>query len=242
MQGRTIQKVTFTSFEGLRVKATYSLPASSTPAAKLPAVLIVDHRKGIPVWGNEQPWERNQWGDRAVLIVETLDRGSRALEQNLRSFSDDDLLHHMKRQAMVAGTTLESMQLYEILRSLDLLRSLLTSIQPGSRSSARVRTASTACTPRCSTGTRIEWFCSRRPHRTFKDPTILASFATRTSPKRPTHRRQAADLWRSPRPAAIRESLQIAGRMPTLTPPALCLSSFFPFFLLPFFSPLHSET
>jgi len=61
---------------------------------------------------------------RAVLIVETLDRGSRALEQNLRSFSDDDPVHHMKRQAMVAGTTLESMQLYEVLRSLEFLRSL----------------------------------------------------------------------------------------------------------------------
>jgi cephalosporin-C deacetylase-like acetyl esterase len=59
-----------------------------------------------------------------VLTVETLDRGSRALEQNLRSFADDDLLHHMKRQAMVAGTTLESMQVYEVLRSLELLRSL----------------------------------------------------------------------------------------------------------------------
>ena len=57
-------------------------------------------------------------------MVETLDRGSRALEQNLRSFSDDDLVHHMKRQAMVAGTTLESMQVFEILRSLELLRSL----------------------------------------------------------------------------------------------------------------------
>ena len=62
----------------------------SIPGARLPAILLVDHRKGIPVWGNEQPLERNQWGDRAVLIVETLDRGSRALEQNLRSFSDDD--------------------------------------------------------------------------------------------------------------------------------------------------------
>jgi cephalosporin-C deacetylase-like acetyl esterase len=124
VQGRKIQKVSFTSFEGLRVTATYSVPADSAPAARLPAILLVDHRKGIPVWGNEQPLERNQWGDRAVLIVETLDRGSRALEQNLRSFSDDDLLHHMKRQAMVAGTTLESMQLYEVLRSLDLLRTL----------------------------------------------------------------------------------------------------------------------
>jgi cephalosporin-C deacetylase-like acetyl esterase len=123
-QGRRIQKVSFTSFEGLRVKAVYSRPAGSGPGSRLPAVLLVDHRKGIPVWGNEQPLERNQWGDRAVLIVETLDRGSRALEQNLRSFSDDDPLHHMKRQAMVAGTTLESMQLYEIMRSLELLRSL----------------------------------------------------------------------------------------------------------------------
>jgi hypothetical protein len=76
------------------------------------------------VWGNEQPIERNQWGNRAVLIVETLDLGSRALEQNLRSFSDDDALHHMKRQAMVAGTSLESMQVYEVLRSLEFLRSL----------------------------------------------------------------------------------------------------------------------
>jgi len=124
MQGRTIQKVTFASFEGLRVKATYSLPSSLPSGTRLPVVLLVDHRKGIPVWGNEQPLERNQWGDRAVLIVETLDRGSRALEQNLRSFADDDLLHHMKREAMVVGTTLESMQVYEVLRSLELLRTL----------------------------------------------------------------------------------------------------------------------
>ena len=123
-QGRRIRSVSFTSFEGLRAKATYSLPAGIAPGARLPAILLVDHRKGIPVWGNEQPLERNQWGNRAVLIVETLDRGSRALEQNLRSFSDDDLVHHMKRQAMVAGTTLESMQVYEVLRSLELLRSL----------------------------------------------------------------------------------------------------------------------
>ena len=124
VQGRRIRKVSFTSFEGLRVKAIHSLPAGAASTDKLPAVLLVDHRKGIPVWGNEQPLERNQWGNRAVLIVETLDRGSRALEQNLRSFSDNDLVHHMKRQAMVVGTTIESMQVYEILRSLELLRSL----------------------------------------------------------------------------------------------------------------------
>lgn len=123
-RGRTIRNVSFTSFEGLRVKARYSLPAAMTAGARLPVLLIADDRRGIPVWGNEQPLEENQWDDRAVLIVETLDRGSRALERNLRSFSDNDPLHHMKRQAMIVGTTLESMQVYELLRSLDLLRSL----------------------------------------------------------------------------------------------------------------------
>jgi cephalosporin-C deacetylase-like acetyl esterase len=59
-----------------------------------------------------------------VLVLETLDRGSRALEQNLRSFADDDLLHHLRREAMVAGTTLESMQVYEIVRALELVRTL----------------------------------------------------------------------------------------------------------------------
>lgn len=123
-QGRTIRKVSFNSFEDLRVRGVYSLPALSPSRSRLPAVLVLDHRKGIPVWGNEQPLERNRWGERAVLIVETIDKGSRALEQNLRSFNDDDPLHHLKRQAMVAGTTLESMEVYEALRALEFLRSL----------------------------------------------------------------------------------------------------------------------
>jgi cephalosporin-C deacetylase-like acetyl esterase len=122
VQGRRVRAVTFNGFQDLRVRALYSLPPNATQ--KLPALLLVDDRRGIRVWGNEQPLERNQWGNRAVLLVETLDRGTRALEQNLRSFADDDALHHMKRQAMVAGTTLESMQVYEVLRSLDLLRTL----------------------------------------------------------------------------------------------------------------------
>jgi len=124
VQGRRIRKVSFKGYQDLQVRGTYSLPAKMTMGARLPGVLVVDHRRGIPVWGNEQPLERNQWGERAVLIVETLDRGSRALEQNLRSYNDNDLVHHMKRQAMVAGTTVESMQLYEVLRSLEFLRSL----------------------------------------------------------------------------------------------------------------------
>jgi len=124
LQGRSVRKVSFDSFADLRVRGVYSLPASPAARGRLPAVLVVDHRKGIPVWGNQQPLERNRWGERAVLVIETIDRGSRALEQNLRSFSDDDALHHLRRQAMVAGATLESMQVYEILRSLEFLRSL----------------------------------------------------------------------------------------------------------------------
>ncbi|MEK7686624.1 MAG: acetylxylan esterase, partial [Verrucomicrobiota bacterium] len=104
LQGRIIKNVSFRSFEDLSVRGVYSLPANPAEGAKLPGVLVVDHRKGIPVWGNEQPLERYRWGDRAVLVIETLDRSSRALEQNLRSFSDDDPLHHLRRQAMVAGT------------------------------------------------------------------------------------------------------------------------------------------
>ncbi len=121
-QGRQVGKVSFTSFPGLRVRGSWSLPAGAAKG-KLPAVLVIDHRKGIPVWGNEQPLEGCRWGERAVLLVETIDRGGRALEGNLRSFSDDDSLHHLRRTAMVAGTTLESMRLYEVLRALEWLRS-----------------------------------------------------------------------------------------------------------------------
>ncbi len=124
LYGRFHKQVSFNSFEDLRVKGVYSLPGKAPARGKLPAVLIIDHRRGMPRWGNEQPLEMNDWGDRAVLIVEPLDRGTRSLERNLRSFSDDDLLHHMKRQAMVVGTTIEAMQLYEVMRSLAFLRSL----------------------------------------------------------------------------------------------------------------------
>jgi cephalosporin-C deacetylase-like acetyl esterase len=122
-QGRRVRRLTFQGLEGLRVRGVYSLPESQS-GGRLPAVVWIDHRRGIPVWGNHQAIERAQWGYRAVLLVETLDQGSRALERNLRSFADDDLAHHMRRQAMVLGTTVESIQLYEILRALELLRGL----------------------------------------------------------------------------------------------------------------------
>jgi len=122
--GRTVRKVSFNSFKDLRVRGVYSIPQGKRPSGGLPALLIIDHRRGIPVWGNEQLLEGCDWGQRAVLIIETLDRGSRALEENLRSFKDDDPRHHMRRQAMVCGTTIETMQLYEVLRSVSFLKSL----------------------------------------------------------------------------------------------------------------------
>ena len=50
---------------GLRVKATYSLPALA--ASSEDVALLMGPRKGIPVWGNEQPLDANQWGDRALI-------------------------------------------------------------------------------------------------------------------------------------------------------------------------------
>ncbi len=121
--GRRVCGVSFSSFDGLRVRGTFSLPKDARPGAKIPAVLLLDHRRGIPVWGNEQPLEAKRWGARAVLVASTLDRGSRVLEGNLRSYKDDDPLHHMKRQAMVAGTSLDAMAVYEVLRCIEFLRS-----------------------------------------------------------------------------------------------------------------------
>jgi cephalosporin-C deacetylase-like acetyl esterase len=124
VNGRVYKKVEFNSFEDLKVRGVLSSPSRPASGGRLPAVLVIDHRRGMPRWGNLQPLEVDRWGERIVLVVETLDQGTRALEQNLRSFNDNDLLHHMKRQAMVAGTTIESMQLYEVLRSLEFLKSL----------------------------------------------------------------------------------------------------------------------
>ena len=129
-QGRRVKKVSFNTFTDLRARGVYSVPEAPASGAKMPAVLLLDHRRGIPVWGNEQPLEGNRWGNRVVLQVETLDRGSRALEVNLRSFNDNDPVHHLRREAMVAGASVDAMSVYEILRSLEYLRSFRRSIRP----------------------------------------------------------------------------------------------------------------
>ena len=200
-------------------KRLYSLPAGAAPAAKLPAVLLVDHRKGIPVWGNEQPLERNQWGNRAVLIVETLDRGSRALEQNLRSFSDNDLLHHMKRQAMVVGTTLESMQVYEILRSLELLRSLpnvdparITVLGKGDDGVNGMYAA-------LLDGKVSRVILHSPPASHVHGPHYLGVLRHTDIPRPHSFWRDGAGVWRSARPHAFREAVPVPGGVPAMSPP-----------------------
>ena len=58
-QGRSVKKVSFSSFRDLRVRGVLSLPAGTDN--RLPALLLIDHRRGIPVWGNEQPLEGHRW-------------------------------------------------------------------------------------------------------------------------------------------------------------------------------------
>ncbi|MFH1069773.1 MAG: CocE/NonD family hydrolase [Candidatus Glassbacteria bacterium] len=123
MWKRSVRKVSFNSFPDLRVSGVYSVPAGAGEGPVLPAVLVVDDRRGIRAWGNDFRPEGYQWGNRAVLIAETLDQGSRAIDEDLRNLRNDDPIHHLKREAMVTGTTFDGMRVYEILRSLELIRS-----------------------------------------------------------------------------------------------------------------------
>ncbi|MEA2063278.1 MAG: hypothetical protein U9P14_06250, partial [Gemmatimonadota bacterium] len=119
VSGRSIKNVSYNSpFGDLKVKGIYSLPpGSGGREKKLPAVLVL-----------QEPWYQNQWwggytraegydwSERAVLVIETLDIGSRAV--------DDSLRHQMIRQANIAGFSFDGMRVCEILRSLEFLRTL----------------------------------------------------------------------------------------------------------------------
>jgi len=114
--GRVIREVAFNSFADLRVRGIYSLPANLTEGRHYPAVLVLDDEPGKPWYLGRTRKEGYNWGERAVLRLETLDVGSRVI--------DDSLRHQMRRQAMIAGRSFDGMRVYEIMRSLDLLRSL----------------------------------------------------------------------------------------------------------------------
>ncbi|MBW7997859.1 MAG: hypothetical protein FVQ81_15080 [Candidatus Glassbacteria bacterium] len=115
--GRRIREVTFEGWDGIRISGQYSLPAQIENGTKLPAVLVIKNGEDISSWLRTlEKQEGYDWGDRAVLVVELLNIGYRAV--------DDSLEHQMRRQATIIGRSFDGMRVYEIIRSLDLLRSL----------------------------------------------------------------------------------------------------------------------
>jgi len=116
MWNREIKKVSFNSFSDLRMRGIYSLPLKGEQGKRLPAVILLQDDITLPWLGGHKWFEGYDWGDRAVLLVETLDMGSRAI--------DDSLRHQMKREAMIAGRSFDGMRVYEIMRSVAFLKSL----------------------------------------------------------------------------------------------------------------------
>ncbi|MFH1070923.1 MAG: hypothetical protein V1794_14995, partial [Candidatus Glassbacteria bacterium] len=114
--GRRIREVTFEGFPGLKVTGTYSLPEHPTEGVKMPAVLVVKDERLAGWFPDVRRSEGYDWGNRAVLAIEVLDNGRRAV--------DDSLRHQMIREANIIGYCFDGMRVYEILRAVDLLRGL----------------------------------------------------------------------------------------------------------------------
>lgn len=113
--GRRVCEVSFESWDGIRIIGWYSLPEHTDNDTKLPAILVINRGEMIGYLPPLQP-EGYDWGERAVLAVTLLDSGVRAI--------DDSLAHQMKRQATIIGRSFDGMRVYELLRSIQLLRSL----------------------------------------------------------------------------------------------------------------------
>jgi len=114
--GRRLRQVGFPSFTDLMVSGIYSLPENLAQGKRVPAVLVIRDERRQRWWPDVNRQEGFNWGERAVLVIEPLDNGARCV--------DDSLVHQMRRQAMIAGRSFDGMRVYEILRSLQLLRSL----------------------------------------------------------------------------------------------------------------------
>jgi cephalosporin-C deacetylase-like acetyl esterase len=113
--GRRYRQVQFEGWAGIMISALYSLPEKVVADTRLPAVVAI--RSNEPSLWNDvrEKVEDYHWGERAVLTVELLDTRGRAI--------DDSLRHQMRRQATIIGRSFDGMRVYELLRSLDLLRS-----------------------------------------------------------------------------------------------------------------------
>jgi len=112
MWGRVSREVTIPSL--VQIRGAYSLPERLPEGAgRLPAVIVLRDEPETSVW-DYTPWEGYRWGERAVLMLETTDVGSLAI--------DNDLRHHMQREAMITGRTFDGMRVCDILRALAFLR------------------------------------------------------------------------------------------------------------------------
>ncbi len=120
--GRRHRKLSFEGWDGIRISAIYSLPEHPSANANLPGIIAI--RSDEPsLWDDvREKMEDYHWGERAVLTVELLDTRSRVI--------DDSLRHQMRRQATIIGRSFDGMRVYELLRSLKLLRSL-PEVDPG---------------------------------------------------------------------------------------------------------------
>ena len=113
--GRTLRDVSFEGWPGLKVTGVYSLPQQAA-GRKIPAVVVVKDLRRANWWPEVRRSEGYDWGERAVLAIEVLDNGTRSV--------DDSLRHQMIREADIIGFSFDGMRVYEILRAVDLLRSL----------------------------------------------------------------------------------------------------------------------
>jgi len=116
MWKREMRTVSFRSFAGLRVEGIYTVPEHLEQGRRLPAVLVIRDKRRPSWFPDINRQEGYDWGERAVLIIEPLDNDRRAI--------DDSLAHQMERQAMIAGQSFDGIRVYEILRSLEFLRTL----------------------------------------------------------------------------------------------------------------------
>jgi hypothetical protein len=114
--GRRVRKVSFEGWDGIKISGWYSLPAHMDDNARLPGVIAINSGDSF---GWDPPLvgpEGYNWGERAVLVVDLLDSQTRTI--------DDSLAHQMRRQATIIGRSFDEMRVYELLRSVRLLRSM----------------------------------------------------------------------------------------------------------------------
>jgi len=115
--GQKVREGCFEGWDAVPIKGWYSVPEHAESDAKLPGVVDIRYGEDISSWMHtlDKP-QGYDWGERAVLVVDLLNNGDRAI--------DDSLEHQMRRQATIIGRSFDGMRVYELLRTIAMLRSL----------------------------------------------------------------------------------------------------------------------